>query len=304
MTHVSNETLKIPRDSGCQSRRLANRNASTSIIETIGSTRISLAFLCGLLLLNGCSVVGGIKVEDQLMQTFDVASIPSVEVKTFNGRVEVVKGEPGKVVCEVTRYARGKTEEAALNRVEEVLVSMTQEQDAVIVTAQSEKKIANGLGASVLVRVPEGGNVRLSSSNGRIFVSETNGSVAAKTSNGRIEVISTQGLLSLKSSNGPISITSSSGVVDAETSNGAIEYEGALSPGQHRFETSNGPIKLWIPPSSAIALDAKTSNGKVTTDLINQSNPGTFLKAEFGENPETTVELRTSNGSIQVMGLR
>lgn len=116
--------------------------------------------------------------------------------------------------------------------------------------------------------VPAGLELQLETSNGVIEVRGGVRTLTATTSNGAINAIDTlAGKLTLETSNGGIEVRGARGEVNANTSNGRIRLERV--EGQVRLETSNNGITL-----DRVTLPTESSN-----------------------------EVTTSNGSIEVIGL-
>jgi DUF4097 and DUF4098 domain-containing protein YvlB len=113
------------------------------------------------------------------------------------------------------------------------------------------------------------GDIDVSSSNGAIELSDIAGEIRARTSNGRIDG---DGI--------------GAGPIDVESSNGAIELE-LDRPQNVKANTSNGRIELTVPEGS-YAVTAETSLG------------GTDVQIPDDPDGEFTLDLRTSNGSIEV----
>ncbi|WP_353808884.1 DUF4097 family beta strand repeat-containing protein [Agromyces sp. SYSU T00194] len=139
-----------------------------------------------------------------------------------------------------------------------------------------------------VLQVPEGLDVEGETSNGAIALSGV-ADAQVSTSNGRIDLEGVTGTVDVDTSNGRIvgSDLTGDGIV-ASTSNGAIELE--LGTAQDvTATTSNGPIELRV-PDGPYRVETDTSNGRVDVDIATDPN------GEF------TLDLQTSNGSIQVTG--
>lgn len=161
---------------------------------------------------------------------------------------------------------------------------MRQDGDNVSVTARQPEGIQN-TGASAILVVPPGVQLDVRTSNGGVTVGASQASVTARTSNGSI------------------AITADSATVNAATSNGNITYQGAPTEANHALHSSNGNLTLKLPAGSRFRIDADTSNGEIRSDFpvtTTGSFSRTRLQGTVGDNPKTALDLRTSNGNIQL----
>jgi len=145
-------------------------------------------------------------------------------------------------------------------------------------------------------------DANLRTANGSIKVHEIDGAVEAVSSNGAIELQGGAGNVNLRTSNGAVQLQDATGHIHVETSNGRI----AASVGQLEegiFTTTNGAIRMTLPADFSGQLDARTSHGRVHSELPVSGVEGArknHLVGQIGEGGETTIELRTLNGSIHV----
>jgi hypothetical protein len=124
------------------------------------------------------------------------------------------------------------------------------------------------------------------------------------TSNGPIRVTGVEGGVQARSSNGAVTLQDVRGSVRAETSNGAVTVVLATGPGAGdavTLRTSNGPINLHLAETANARLEARTSNGRITSELPlemqgRRQNEATGVLGQG----EGRIELRTSNGAIRI----
>jgi DUF4097 and DUF4098 domain-containing protein YvlB len=150
--------------------------------------------------------------------------------------------------------------------------------------------------------------------NGPIEVRDAAGKVQVTTANGKITVNGGSGKAELHASNGNIDIKSDKAVIDARTDNGTITFAGELRKGDHNFETRNGKVSLMLPAGAHFQLDAETKNGKVESDFAvkavvdkNARSKGRSkkprnnkLQGVVGDDPDVTIKVRVSNGSVEL----
>jgi len=253
----------------------------------------------------GIGPVGQTRVEEELTKAFVVEGAPRLIAETFNGSIEVTRGESDKVECVVVRSANGRDQkeaEAALSRVN---VSMSKVGDTVRVVARRPEGLNWGhFGATVRVRVPEGSKLKLTTTNGKIRAEGIDGPVDARASNGTVNVKGAQGALSLVSSNGAIQCDANDAMLKAETTNGPVEFRGSLAEGTHSIRSSNGRVRLKLPAQLAFQIDAKTSNGKISTEFDVKKESGSrskHLVGAVGDDPKVKIAVSTSNASISLV---
>jgi DUF4097 and DUF4098 domain-containing protein YvlB len=278
------------------------------------------------LMLSACGAyisINPFTAEETVSQSFTAAGTPRLVVEMFNGSVDVVTGnDPQAVQIDVIKRGGGVSQAAAEDDLKNVEVTMTQDGDTIRVTAKrTDQRIDLGnSGASARLRVPNGAILDLRSSNGPITTSGPVGDVKARTSNGpietrgplgqldlntsngRITIDGGSGLIGVETSNGPIDITADNAMVVGRTSNGPINFNGSLAQGRTEMSTSNGRIVVTLPADAQFVVEADTSNGKISSDfaVTAQGFSDDHLRGSVGNDPGATLDLQTSNGSIDL----
>ena len=280
-------------------------------------------------LLAGCGANFGINLftaDETVSQSFTAAQTPHIVVQMFNGGIDVVTGSDNTIRVDVTKRGGGNSQQAAQDDLKNVEVTMTQEGDTIRVVAQrTDRRVDIGnSGASARLRVPSGSTLDLRTSNSGITTSGPTGDAKVDTSNGGIDVRGALGQLNLTTSNGGISVNGGSGylqmetsngsinitadnvTVNGDTSNGPINFTGSLAQGHSVMRTSNGSIVVTLPANATFAINADTSNGKVSSDFpVTGADQGdTYLRGTVGTDPGATLELHTSNGPIEIQQSR
>jgi RNA polymerase sigma factor (sigma-70 family) len=266
---------------------------------------------------------GRAKVEEVLNESYKTGKAPSVSVDVFNGAIEIVADAENAVKARVTKQVQDETEEKAKEGLKQIDVKMTQDKEVIHITARhpQNKDWHGQASASAEVHVPAGsvldlhtsngqvkitggaGKVTVHTSNGAIKVKDNKGALHLTTSNGAIGVAGATGPIELETTNGPITLQAEKAVVKAHGTNGEIAFSGTLADGAHLLTTNNGRILLTLPADARFKVDASTSNGSISSDFT----AGASLKSEkkhllatVGENPAAAVQLRTSNGAIEI----
>ena len=168
-------------------------------------------------------------------------------------------------------------------------------------TASVKGKTAGG---SITVRDVTG-PIDAHTSGGNIDAERINGSTQLGTSGGSIEIDDSRGDLDVHTSGGSIDLKSRDGRVKADTSGGSVHAEVRINRGVD-LSTSGGSITLLLPENASASIDAKTSGGRVESELLLSSTElaeHAHLRGAINGGGEPVV-LRTSGGSIHVEPLR
>ena len=276
--------------------------------------------------------------------TFTVGESAMLSADTSNGEV-VVRGVEGtqEVLVVATLKTRGKTTEEAEERLDDIVYSVTQEDNQVRLrckASEQDRDVRRYSGVDFEVTVPiatrvnadtsngaisvetVAGQLDLDTSNGRINVYEVVGNVVADTSNGEIEVWNVTGdvradtsngridldeilgSVLADTSNGSITLESIEGEVRAETSNGSIRYEGRPIGQNNTLKTSNGSITVRIPADASIAFEVSADDGGIRSSLpLVGDTEGDRWSAELNPPATAAMSLSTSNGNIRIDAL-
>jgi len=251
----------------------------------------------------------------------------SLEIDSSNGSVSV-RGVEGvqTATFAITKRSRGKTLDEAQDRLERIVCHVNRAGDRLELLYRSgeqddDVRRSSGVDFDVLVPIDTlvnaetsngsidvtaiRGAITLDTSNGDVAVLQGAGSLNAETSNGRIEVVGFGGDVRVDTSNGEVWIEQVAGLVDAETSNGSIHYSGTPAEAtSHRLRTSNGSITARVPIDVSVRFDARVSSGRIRSSLpLIGDTEGNEWSAELNPPTGTSLDLRTSNGSIRIDAL-
>jgi hypothetical protein len=145
------------------------------------------------------------------------------------------------------------------------------------------------------------GSADVRTSGGSIEAEEIEGDLSADTSGGAIRVAETTGRVEVHTSGGELEILDVRGPVSAETSGGSIALRFTGAP-EGTVETSGGGIEVEFPEGAGVELDARTSGGRVEVEQgmhVRGSVDSQSVRGEInGGGPK--LRLRTSGGNIRV----
>ena len=263
--------------------------------------------LMATLLAGGCSA-GPTETRDD---SFTVDGPTKLVVNTDNGSIEINAGADDEVRVEAT-----------LRGADKIDYEVSQDGNTITVEARIGKSWWNlgNIGADITITAPAKTDVELDTSNGpielqgiegsgdlrtsngKIVLKDVKGDFEGRTSNGRVEIDTMEGTGTFRTSNGEINLLQVTGEFDADTSNGRISFVGKMTAGgSNRLITSNGSVNvdLWEPAS--VSLDAKTSNGDITSEppITATVTEEDHLVGTIGGG-DADLYIRTSNGDVTI----
>lgn len=285
-----------------QVRRIRRRVFSCS-----GPLVIAVAVAAMLLVVTGCSV-GPTEYRDD---SFTVGMSPTVIVNNENGGIEINAGTDNEVRVEAT-----------LTDAPRVQYEISQDGDTITVDVSVTKQwwFYGSAAADITITTPAGtyvdidtsngsvelhgmeGSGVLNTSNGKIVLKDVKGSYDGTTSNGAIEIGTMEGTCVISTSNGSVDLWDVKGEVEVESSNGEIWFSGEMTAGtRSRLVTSNGKVDVELLGTPSVSLDAKTSNGVVTCELVITATltREDHVVGTIGAG-ETELYIRTSNGDVTI----
>lgn len=231
----------------------------------------------------GCDIVtADLRSEESStwQKSYPLDASGRLEIANVNGKIRVEPSSGNTVDVTATKKARGATPEQAKASLERATIAETVSAGSV----RLETKIArvtgivlNGgnLQVEYLVKVPAGAEVKLTTVNGGIEISDLKGRVFAETTNGGVEA---RGL---------------SGTVEASTTNGGLDIDlAAIADGGVKLECTNGGIKVRIPRDAKATISASVANGGIS--------PGDLPIDITGENSRRRLEGRLNGGGPRV----
>lgn len=150
------------------------------------------------------------------------------------------------------------------------------------------------------------GDVDVATSGGGIRLGQVKGEVRAATSGGSIEVAGAEGSVTASTSGGGINVGGVKGTIHASTSGGNVTAVLESQPqGDCTLSTSGGSVHVKLAGSLGFEVDAKTTGGRVRTDLpltvSGSIGNGEVLGKLNGGGPQ--LKLRTSAGNITISTL-
>ncbi len=275
-----------------------------------------------------------ITLEEEVNGTLDSTQGPiEIDLKTFNGRIEVVGTDDEDYKLHLTYQIHADSEEEA-QVVKEQMATITQTPTllklethrhgfgGVKVKLYVPKKIAGEFklktsnGRICIMGIKGNGHLDLTSSNGRLELTDLRvAKLKGRTSNGRIECKDFAAEdMEVQTSNGSIYLDGLCDQIHARTSNGTITViPSVIEKGNFDLNTSNGRIKVEVcDPEVGLDIDTSTTMGSITLDvpdLVYQKQLDKNMRKEYqaqsenyvGKEKRIQIQAVTSMGSIYII---
>ena len=272
----------------------------------IAITRRSFPILLAAALAAAPTALADFTEEEVFETTATLDSGGRVEIEAKNGSIRVETGAGSEVRVTARKKARADSAARARELLQETEVRVDERGGTVKIDAEVPRSgwmSDESVTVSYELVIPADAELEAKTANGSIEAREIGGRAWLTTNNGSIKARGVGGPLEAESNNGSIHARDVRGSVRAETNNGSIEAE-IISPGLDdgvRLKTNNGSVELTLSAGVAASIDARTRNGKVTSDFPGgtQDERKRTLKLELaGGGPR--VELESTNGSIRL----
>lgn len=223
--------------------------------------------------------------------TFNASNYEKLAVENPNGDVIIRKSDNPALItvkAEVTKHLTKKELDQPL---EEVMINIDSTGKTLSISdvkSKSEKgfnfKIDFGSGeTSYTIYVPEGINIDVEGTNGKVDLRDFNNDINAELTNGSIKAKNIYGNLKLTLTNGSIS-------AELDSAKGID------------FETTNGSIKLDVGTGFSGVFELESRNGKVSSkdvEFTNTSEKKNQFRGTLG-NGDAVVKMQTTNGKITI----
>jgi DUF4097 and DUF4098 domain-containing protein YvlB len=256
-------------------------------------------------------------------KTFAVTGKADVELKTFDGSIEVTSWDKPEVAVTIERRADTQAEAEALK------VTAEQSGNRVVIHAvkpeRSESQVQVGFhhGRSVrfVVSVPRTTDLNATSGDGSISVSGITGRVDARSGDGSIATNDISGDVGLDTGDGSISADNVTGDLKINTGDGSVSVKGqprgliahtgdgsvsvdvtsaTTAAGDWELTTGDGGIHVTLPANFNAQLDAHTGDGGIDANDFGLRATGedrNDLRGAIGSGGPT-LRLRTGDGGI------
>jgi hypothetical protein len=258
-------------------------------------------------------------------RTFDVEGVPTLDVSTLRGRIEVSPGAPGRIV--VTGVATVRVAwDAPSNAVELARrvadhPPIVRDGNTVRLRPPSDAAEQKATTVSYTVRVPPNANVRTDSDSGATIVRGIDGPVTVRTQSAAIDVARAGAAATITTGSGAVNVDGVKGALHVTT--GSSAFSGQALEGDVHVRTSSGAVNALLTGrggvdvetgSSAITLrgargsvTATSQSGHVTVagspgDVWTLSTGSSAIDIAVDRGAALSVDASSRSGSVKVEG--
>jgi hypothetical protein len=269
----------------------------------------------------------GVVVREQ--KRIALTGTPTLQIRTFDGSIRLLPGEPNEVVVDIQRRAATSADAG------QIAVEVTEDGGNVLIEAKqpprSHDLIRLGPWVSPSVRltvtVPRTLNVNARTGDGAIDAQDISGRVELRTADGSVRLQRVTGEIRVTTGDGAVSARGLDGIVAVATGDGSVEMSGRFEElrartgdgaigvdvlpgsamrGEWRLASGDGSVMIRLPEEFNADLDAHTGDGTIQTTGVTLSRPQKHgerrndLRGRIGTGGEL-LTVRTGDGSINVV---
>ncbi|MGI6609441.1 MAG: DUF4097 family beta strand repeat-containing protein [Limnochordia bacterium] len=255
-------------------------------------------------------------VDDSFHREFDTEGIHSIQVEAGVGEITVTSAHGNRISIDGELVAHGPSDQIARERLRHVSLDAVQDGGTVRVVGSAMRPEPSSPDApsptegltNMVLRVPSGLAVTVQATAGTVRLHDLRGTIEAHVRMGSIEATSVTGNLTITTSAGRIAVTNATieRQLKLSTSMGDITFDGSLGK-QNYVASSAGKVRMTVPRSTCVRLEAVTDAGKVNTDLpVTERKSEAMTSSAFGilgqGEPTGDLEIRVSIGDISIVG--
>lgn len=225
------------------------------------------------------------RASDEWVRSYTLGKGARFELLNENGGIDVRGGKGQAVRVKAFREVSAGSDEEAQARLQSLKMREEVDADRVLIEALTDpsRGFARGRGLSVRYEVEVPPGLALS----------------IKTQNGAVKFENVEGRILASTTNGTVAGDDLSGSVEAASVNGSVQMDLAAVTGDIRLTTVNGAVRLLMPKSADVDLQATTVNGGVSVDERLGLAKASGGRSGFG--PTTSISGRLNNGGSNVV---
>jgi DUF4097 and DUF4098 domain-containing protein YvlB len=180
----------------------------------------------------------------------------------------------------------------------EVVVEVPEGSRVTVTSGYAEVDVAGPVGRCVVqstggdIRVEDATSVQLETKYGSVTVDRLSDGGSVESTHGTVRVRQTAGTTLLRGSSGDVALDRAAGDLTLNNTYGAVKV-GELVTGTCTATTSYGSVEVGIPTGTAAYLDLRSDHGRVRSELDRATEPRPDAE-------QATVRARTSYGDITI----
>jgi DUF4097 and DUF4098 domain-containing protein YvlB len=237
---------------------------------------------------------------------FTVTGDPELNLRTFDGRIELSSWDQKDVRVEIER--RGPDSQSAAG----LTVNIRQEGNRIVIEAPKPARHAaihfgNEPSVSLIVTAPRRMKVEARTGDGSIRVNGVEGPVNVHTGDGSIQVRDSMGALNAQTGDGSIDAAGRFNALTVRTGDGSVNIDldqGSALSVDSSISTGDGSVSLRLPAAFDAEIDAHSGDGRISARGLVETTPErrrdrNSLRARVG-NGGRELRLRSGDGSISI----
>lgn len=240
-------------------------------------------------------------------KTFAVTSPATLDVSTIRGKIEIVAGDPGKIIAagDVTVRVGLTVPADAVAVATRIAGAPPIEREGATIRLRPPANPADRRAVTVnyVVRVPPDTTVRTVSDSGATIVRGVSGALDVRTQSAAIEIDSARGATIVTSGSGTIKVIQAGSSLRVRTQSGAVD---ATVAGQGDVEVKTGSSAITLRGVRA-GLLVDTQSGRVTVAgrpgqdwTVTTGSSAVDVDVESGAG--FSVDARSRSGSVAIQG--
>jgi DUF4097 and DUF4098 domain-containing protein YvlB len=225
-------------------------------------------------------------VTKEITTTYPLNAEGSIDLSNVNGTVRIEAWD--KDIVEIRAVKSTQDKESTLDQVS---INVDAKPDALSISTRYPEENGVEVAVDYTIHVPRKAHLNHLS-----------------TVNGTLRVTASEGIGDLRTVNGNIEIFGGSGNIHAHTTNGNVylEWKRAADASGAVAETTNGSVLLAVPANTRANLEARCRNGSFSSELpliMQGEDEPRVLHGKLGRGG-VPIHLGTVNGAIRVVELK
>lgn len=263
-------------------RRKVHEGGVTMIRSAYGRTVLALWTISGFT----SAAAQAHSVTKEITTTYPLNAEGSIDLSNVNGTVRIEAWD--KDIVEIRAVKSTQDKESTLDQVS---INVDAKPDALSISTHYPGESGVEVAVDYTIHVPRKAHLNHLS-----------------TVNGTLRVTASEGIGDLRTVNGNIEIFGGSGNIHAHTTNGNVylEWKRAADASGAVAETTNGSVLLAVPANTRANLEARCRNGSFSSELpliMQGEDEPRVLHGKLGRGG-VPIHLGTVNGAIRVVELK
>ena len=232
------------------------------------------------------SAVGSARAESESVMEIEGEEIQRIFLNSPAGDIRISGSEDSLISIHALIKARGRDEEQARQKAEDIQILHTREADELLIHDSGVSDgFTGGYSIDYELRVPREISITVKTTNGDVSVESIRGDLDVSSLSGDIEIKSCNGSMNINTKSGDLNIDECSGEITAKTLSGDVDMK-SISSGKLHANSLSGDIECNITPQERADILLRTLSGDVDLRLP--------------ESAEVEIEVNSLSGSFKI----